>query len=156
MEGVTLTVRSITLDLFHAASVFQYSSTYDPLRAVFTVPEDALESVPVPSTVSDQVAPGSANGVPRESEILLFHRSVTVGGFVSSAGGFPPPCSFTIFFALSHSIPVNGPTAKIFPSAWSAISYMSLLNQAILQELKLVSMRPLGRIRAIARDPEPL
>ena len=54
----TMMVR-VVLPVFPAASTFVYVSVYVPAVVVFTEPELAVLIVPVPSILSDQVAPGS-------------------------------------------------------------------------------------------------
>ena len=49
----------VVLPVFPAASTFVYVSVYVPAVVVFTEPELAVLIVPVPSILSDQVAPGS-------------------------------------------------------------------------------------------------
>lgn len=62
--GVAMTwiVRVNSEDVFPTASVLRYLRTYVPRTRVSTVPVYAL-TVPVPSTLSDQSAPRSMNGI---------------------------------------------------------------------------------------------
>lgn len=57
--AITVTVRDILGEVFPARSVLEYPRTVDPRTAVFTLPELARVSVPVPSSVSLHEAPGS-------------------------------------------------------------------------------------------------
>jgi hypothetical protein len=61
--AVIVTVRVI-LPVFPAASTFLYVRVYVPATDVFTDPEDAVAILPVPSTLSDHVAPRSVNADP--------------------------------------------------------------------------------------------
>ena len=76
---LTTTVLVIEEEL-PAASETEYSIVYVPSVAVSTVPEDVIEEVKSPSTLSEAVAPGSVKVSPTSKLIVEEPTSEITGG----------------------------------------------------------------------------